>query len=172
MVPAPPIDSLHYQLVYDVRTSVPGVWFVTIFPFLVFLIGYWAFRQHSSGASSRYFRASLVGVFLMVLGAGGVLVIVGGSVLPDLAMRLAVTRGRYQVFEGLVTNFAAGDRGDHVTETWILETPAGPRTYAYSPSVLGPGYDLTAGHGGAVRDGVHARVADVNGRIVRLELAP
>ena len=106
----------------------------------------------------------------MVLGGAGVLAVFGGSVVPDLVMRMNVARGRGQVFDGVVTDFTPGDPGDHVTERWVLQTPNGRRTYAYSPSIIGPGYDRTAAHGGLVRDGLNVRVTDVGGWIARLEI--
>jgi hypothetical protein len=44
------------------------------------------------------------------------------------------------------------------------------RRYRYSDFVLVPGFHTTTTRGGPIREGLHVRIADVDGEIARLEI--
>ena len=78
----------------------------------------------------------------------------------------ALRDGRYQRVEGIVENFVPAPVGGHRDETFDV---AGHH-YAYSDFVVVAGYHQSQSHGGAIRQGAHVRIADLNGTILRLEL--
>lgn len=166
---SPFTDTLAYRVVYDVRHAMPNVWWLIAILLVLGSAGYAIYREAHRFDSSK---AGFIGLTLMVIGGVGTLAVIGGSVVPYVGMRLRVADGSYRVVEGTVRRFQPGDIGDHRSESWVLESASGSVSYSYSPSIVVAGYDQTAPHGVQVREGLHARVWDMNGRIARLELAP
>ena len=79
----------------------------------------------------------------------------------------AMAQGRYETVEGDVTvghvQPATGhSSGDAVT--------VGGRTFEVNYFVVTPAYRQTIAHGGVLQPGVHARIAHVDGEIVRVEV--
>jgi hypothetical protein len=136
----------------------------------VFLLGFWAYHHHRATSSTPNLRAMLIGWILMSFAVLGLLFFVGGSLLPYIALRVRMARSSYEVLEGAITDFRTGHGGTRL-ETWTLQTHNGARSYAYSAHVLGGGYDGTGKAGSRLRNGLHARLYDVGGRIARLEVA-
>jgi hypothetical protein len=167
-------DSVHYRVLYDVRHSFPDTAFAAFVPLIFVLIGFLVYRQRAViaryGGSSL--RVSFFGLAAMVIGGAGTLFLVVGTVFPDIGLRIALADGHYQVHEGIVANFVPGDSGDHRSESWSLDTGTESFSYSYSPSILEPGYNLTAAHGGQIANGLRVRVWNVGGNIARLEVAP
>jgi hypothetical protein len=163
-------DSLCFQVVYDVRRSIPGGWDLPMLMVAVFLLGFWAYRYHGSNDSMKDLRAMVIGLILMSIAVLGVLFFTVGSLVPYMALRVRMARGSYEELEGVVTAFRSGYAGTRL-ETWTLQTPNGTRTYAYSTHILAGGYDGTSATGSLLKRGIRARVYDVGGRIARLEVA-
>lgn len=81
------------------------------------------------------------------------------------ALRGALECGDYRAVEGVVTHFVpAKEWGD-----WESFNVGNDR-YQYSDSYIVPGYHRTILKGGVLRDGLHIRIADVDGEIARLEV--
>ncbi|HEY9516828.1 MAG TPA: hypothetical protein VIQ74_14215 [Gemmatimonadaceae bacterium] len=93
-----------------------------------------------------------------------ILSLVGGySRYRDL--RGALERGEYQVVEGVVDRFVpATEWGSW--ESFVVSD----HRYEYSDPWVVPGYHRTASNGGVIRNGLHVRIADVDGEIARLEV--
>jgi len=161
---------VHYQVIYDVRTSFPEGWDPLIVLVPALLIGAWIYRQHRAGMSAGDRRALVVGCVVMFCSSFGTLFVVTSNLLPYMALRVRLHTGAYLVLEGTVTNYRSGNRGTRL-ESWTLQTPSGAHEYAYSISVLGGGYDGTADRGDLLANGASVRVFDVDGRIARLEVA-
>ena len=172
MLPVFPTDSMY--VVYDVRHSFPETVLIALIPLALFAFGYFLYRQR--GIVARFggssIRLSLFAFWIMLIGGGGALILVVGTIFPDIGLRIALSRGHYQLREGIVTNFVPGDPGDHQPETWTLHATGTDFSYSYSPSILAPGYSRTAAHGGLIRNGLRVRVWDVGGDIARLEITP
>jgi hypothetical protein len=174
MIPLLSSDSSAFRVVYDVRHAFPETFFVGFLPLAVLVLGIVIYRQRAVvarfGGSAE--RIALFGIGAMVIGGAGALFLMLGTVVPDLGLRLAVSRGRYDVREGTVTDFVSGDAGDHRSESWTVRTASNAFSFSYSPSILEPGYNKTAAHGGQIANGLHVRVWEVDGRIARLEVSP
>ena len=174
MIPLLTSDSSAFRVLYDVRHSFPETFFVGFAPLAVLVLGIVIYRQR--GVVARFgggaYRVALFGIGAMVIGGLGTLFLMLGTLIPDLGLRLAVSRGRYQVHEGIVTDFVPGDAGDHRSESWTVKTASDAFSFSYSPSILEPGYNQTAAHEGQIANGLYVRVWEVDGRIARLEVSP
>jgi hypothetical protein len=174
MLPLSLPDSVHFRVVYDARHSFPDTALVAFIPLVFVLFGFLVYRQR--GVVSRFGGSSssvaFFGLFAMVVGGLGVVIIIITVVLPDIGLRIALADGHNRVHEGVVTQFVPGDSGDHQPESWCLRAANDSFVYSYSPSILEPGYNLTAAHGGQIANGLRVRVWDVGGIIARLEVAP
>lgn len=81
------------------------------------------------------------------------------------ALRDALRHGLYVRVEGTVEHFRP-DVGDHGESFYV-----GNHYFDYAGSSPTNAYNLTEPHGGLVREGMHVRIADVSGKIARLEIA-
>ena len=91
------------------------------------------------------------------------------------AMRDAIRAGRFTLAEGRVEDFHPPWRlnNDRTTrETFKVYSHKQTFRYSYLESELAPGFNLPSDRGGPIRGGLRVRIADVDGRIARLEIAP
>lgn len=84
-----------------------------------------------------------------------------------LRLRTADETGDYRMLQGVVTNFVPEGNGGHPMERFTLQGV----TFSYSTYDGTSAFHLTARHGGPMRDGLSVRLAEHNGRILRLEIA-
>ena len=82
-------------------------------------------------------------------------------------LRDALVTGRYTVVEGVVTNFKPAPAEGHADE----EFDVARHHYSFSDYVVIAAYHRSRSHGGAFREGLRVRIADVEGQIARLEVA-
>jgi hypothetical protein len=105
----------------------------------------------------------------------GITLVFAFFLLPSLqaaSLMLRLARGHFVTVQGVVVDFIPGDPDDHVRESWAILDERGRHAYAYGPAAVAPGFDRTQPHGGPIRAGLRVRVADVDGHIARLEVAP
>lgn len=98
----------------------------------------------------------------------GVILSVGGNLSAHSEAVKALRSGRYEIVEGTVTNFVPMPWEGHANESFDV---AGHH-YEYSDFVVTTGFRQSRSHGGPIREGLRVRIADVGGRIFRLEIAP
>jgi hypothetical protein len=79
----------------------------------------------------------------------------------------ALETGRFVTVEGPVTGFVPMPATGRSMESFEVD---GHR-YRYSDFVVTAGFNNTQSHGGPIRDGLYVRIADVDGKIARLEIA-
>jgi hypothetical protein len=84
------------------------------------------------------------------------------------ALRGALLAGKYRETIGTVSGLIAEGRDGHPRESFRVN---GIR-FEYSSSDVTSGYRWTVGRGGPLREGMAVRIADVDGRIVRIETQP
>jgi hypothetical protein len=82
-------------------------------------------------------------------------------------LRDALRTGRYALVEGVVTDFVPMPKEGHAYERFSVNGC----TYRYSDFVVTGAFNNTSSHGGPVREGLRVRIADVRGKIARLEIA-
>jgi hypothetical protein len=100
-----------------------------------------------------------------------VVFVVAWLVLPAYVryrrMSSILASGQFATVEGLVTNFSPGDEGGHVPEWFTVNG----HSFKYSESDIDPGFHRVRGEGGPLRNGAYVRIAEIDGRIARLEMA-
>lgn len=82
-------------------------------------------------------------------------------------LRAALRRGSYELVEGTIQDFTPGDEGGHRMERWSVVSGGRTYRYEYVWSQYEPGFRQSAG---PIREGLHVRIADVQGQIARLEI--
>ncbi len=161
-----PVDSAHYEVVFDVLLAGYRQWWFPAagVPFVVvgiaLLLG--GSRMTRGGGALLHTLGATV-VTLGILWVGGAL----ASTYADYAhLRDRLRSGQYMTVEGAVTNFVPGDLGDHRQESF---TVAGHH-FSYAPSIVTAGFNRSAAHGGPIAEGMRVRIAAVDGEIARLEI--
>jgi hypothetical protein len=108
--------------------------------------------------------------FLMLVGAGTLLLLILVPTFENAILALRVARGHYTRVEGRITQFVRGDPSHLVNESWSVV--AGGHTYAYSYNPFtGSGYLGPTSPDKPLAEGSLVRIADVDGHIARLEVA-
>ena len=157
-------SALAYRLVFDVGRDSASRWMMLLPGLLVVLVGVVIFVlfRRSPTAQSRTLPP-IAGPLIAL--AGAVLAFQDGeqsrSVLES--RRAALQSGRYLRVEGEVRDFTSEGPGRHPLESWSV----GGRRYTMLPVVWASEFTTP----GEIRPGMHVRIADVDGAIVRLEVA-
>ena len=165
-----PFDSTHYRLVYDVATAgytdwkFPAEGLVLALVCTVMLV---LDRRHPSERWRPVTLMGGIGVGVLTAVTSFCITFEGYRTLRD-----AERSGKFIVVEGIVRNFQPSDPGDHTDESWDVESNGRVYHFAYVASTLTPGFRNPAVHGGPIQGGLRVRIADVDGYIARLEVAP
>ena len=72
--------------------------------------------------------------------------------------------------EGVVYDRPSGTPKDVEGASWVVEAGPTAHWYRYDRSPLAVGYRRSAPGTGGLRDGARVRIADIGGRIARLEV--
>lgn len=124
--------------------------------------------------------ARIAGSTLLVIGLGWTLLMGPGLYAQHARLRTALEKQNYELIEGIVHDRPSIAGGDRTVANWVVETDSGAHWYAYEDPLLsagftrrgpgeGKGKDLASGV--RIHNGAHVRIADVGGRIARLEVA-
>ena len=160
-------DLQTYQLIYDARLEEqipfwPAVFVAVFFGGigLTILIGTFVVRDKAGIGGIRWLGVMMLAVSLWGSYQNWV------TMREDAACRRGLDSGGYALVEGVVTRYWSGDRKGR-SEEWIVESVGGPYRYSLRTRVV----EREAGERlGPVREGSRVRIADVDGRIARLEL--
>ena len=82
-------------------------------------------------------------------------------------LKNALLTGKYEVVEGVITDFVPMPWGGHAMEHFKVNG----HYYEYSNFNVIAGFNKTQAYGGPLRGGLNVRIADVDGQIARLEIA-
>lgn len=118
-----------------------------------------SFIQRSTG------RRVVVPILICVFGS----VWIGGGIVNRSAfanLRAAARDGSAEIVEGVVEQYVLRAEG-HPKETFVV----GNRYFAYSDYDSGAGFHQTQASGGPITEGLRVRIAHLDGRIVKLEIA-
>lgn len=164
-----PLATLHlrYIPVFDVaRDGFAAWWFSGVgIAFIAIGTGVLIYVRKQTGPKARLRK-----MFMMVwTGAAVLWTISAYSVTRAEYVRLrdALATHRGLLVEGVVTHFKPEPSGGHANE----EFDVGERHYSFSDYVVISGYHRSKSHGGAIREGLHVRITDINGQIGRLDTA-
>jgi hypothetical protein len=157
-----PSDSLTYRVVFDVSRQLPQDWWGFILP-LVMVTVLMRFGPRNRVNQTLWFKGVFVGfaIFLTI----AIAVITWTSYF---LFRGTLEHGDYRVVEGTVAEFVPEKPNTKQPESFIVVSPAETTVYSYSRWIGTGGLNNSHGH---IRNGVRVRIADVRGRIARLEVA-
>ena len=159
------MDTLAYQVVYDAtRASAPG-WGLVPWGVVAAVAGaavLW--RAVRGGGGSVAARAA--GTTLVIFGLGWAVVVGGGLWAQHALLGAALRGGRHTVVEGIVYDRPPSGRGT----SWVVESGARAHWYRYDASPFAVGYRRRGPGDGGLRDGARVRLADVGGRLARVEV--
>jgi hypothetical protein len=162
-------SSLAYEVVYDAaRLQFPG-WPVAVLGLVVAAIGvgFGAYARRRGAASPA---ASIASTSAIVFGASWALLVGGGLYAQHAQLRSALSEGSFVRVEGTVYDRPPGAAKDVEGDSWVVENGETAHWYRYDSSPLSVGYRRSAPGTGGVRNGVRVRIADIGGRIARLEV--
>jgi len=116
---------------------------------------------------ARGAAARRVGTTLAILGFGWAAVIGAGLYGEHARLAAALRDGAFTVVEGTVHDRPSADGS-----AWVVESGPAAHWYRYAGTGLATGYHRARPGAGGLRDGDSVRLADVDGRIARLEVLP
>jgi hypothetical protein len=163
------IASIAYDVVYDAaRLRFPG-WPVAAIGVIVAAagagLGAYLRRRGITSPAARTVVTSAV-----IFGASWALLVGGGLYAQHDQLRRALREGSFVRVEGLVYDRPPGATRDAEIGSWLVESDGIAHWYRYDGSPLAVGYRRAAPGSGGLRDGSRVRIADVGGRIARVEV--
>ena len=160
-----------FLLIYDARAEpLLEVGDFAVVPMVIAVVAVFLFRRYmpappESRPTWMDRPAAVAAVAaIAVLASGG---LVAGRYFQVKGLQDRLGSGDYVVVEGRVENFVPGDKGGHRDERWSVRSGGRLYTYRYKWSTMVPGFHRSAG---PIREGLHVRLADVDGYIARLEI--
>jgi hypothetical protein len=175
------VVALDYRVIYDARDHILPNWMFAASGLVMVVAGllmrWGALRGVRAGWKSvpgkggGEYSMRDVRVFGNLFVAGGLLFALsaaGSMYVAQASLRRALKDGTYSQVEGVVASLQVDGRRDD--EVWQIQTAARLVEYELSGSIITAGYRRTQRHGSPVRAGIGVRIADVDGRIARLEI--
>lgn len=131
---------------------------------LAYTVAPFAFKREKARSLRVYRLVTAVVAILCTIGASAIVADTWGEYEGLLA---AMRGGATRIVEGDVERFVPGDPGGHKSERF--EVNGVP--FHYSSSDPTSAFHWTTGRGGPIRSGLHVRILEAKGAIVRLEVA-
>jgi hypothetical protein len=164
-------DTTNYQLAFDLVHREYTTWHFALIPagvaILASFFGFLA-RGGSTPEERRHTRqyqlVTTLGSIGMTVAA---LVLVVDTWHEYSALRHAVGTGALRTVEGAISELTPEGPGGHPSERFRVDSVI----YTYSTYNITPGFRQTIREGGPIRAGQRVRISDVDGTIVRLEIA-
>jgi hypothetical protein len=164
-------DPRRIVLAFDITTTGFRHWWLVAAAFIPVVVGIaliaYGLRRSPSPSHRRSRPAVLSGSVLAVLGAVATALVATNMYREHQMLTAAVRSGNYRVVEGIVTDFIPADLFRNREETFEV----GGHPYHYRFWTITEGYNGPLFRRSPIHDGLWARVADVHGKIVRLEIA-
>jgi|SRR5688500_9940794 len=163
------IAAIAYDLVYDAaRLPFPG-WPMTLLGAAVAAGG-----AGLGAALRRRGRVSsltrIIVTSAIVFGTAWALLVGGGLYVQHARLRDALREGRYTRVEGIVHDRPTGGAADQAGPSWVVESGDVAHWHRYDRSPLSVGYQRSGPGTGGIANGARVRIADVGGRIARVEV--
>ena len=163
------IASATYQVIYDAAGIRFPAWPVASVGLLVAAIGIglgaYLRRRALTSAVARTAVTSAI-----IFGVSWALLVGGGLYAQHGQLRSALAEGSVVHVEGIVYDSPPGAARDADGKSWVVESGTTAHWYRYDSSPLAVGYRRAAPGTGGLRDGARVRIADVGGRIARVEV--
>jgi hypothetical protein len=163
------LATLAYEVLYDAaRLRFPG-WPVAAVGLAVAALGAGLgayIRQR--GSTSPLARTAATSA--VVFGASWALLVGGGLYAQHAQLRSALEEGSFVRVDGIVYDRPSGAAKDMEGPSWVVEAGEIAHWYRYDSSPLSVGYRRSAPGTGGISNGARVRIADVGGRIARVEV--
>jgi hypothetical protein len=157
------------QVLYDAGRRAFPAWPVAVVGLLVAAagVGLGAYFRRRRIASSV---AQTVVTSAIIFGVSWSLLVGGGLYAQHGQLRRALREGSFVRVEGVVYDSPPGAAKDANGGSWVVESGSTAHWYRYDRSPLAVGYRRSAPGTGGLRDGSRVRIADIGGRIARIEV--
>jgi hypothetical protein len=163
------MTSVVYHVVYDAAELRFPAWPVASVGLAVALagvgLGAYFRRRGITSAAARTVVTSAI-----IFGVSWSLLVGGGLYAQHGQLRSALAEQSYVLVEGVVYDSPQGPAKDADGKSWVVESGKTAHWYRYDSSPLAVGYHRSTPGTGGLHDGAHVRIADVGGRIARLEV--
>lgn len=166
---SPVTSSATYRVIYDAAQMRFPAWPLAAIGLAVAICGVGLgayFRQRGV----RSTLASTLVTSLIIFGVSWSLLVGGGLFAQFGQLRTALREGSFVRVEGVVYDAPPGVSKDVDQKSWVVESGTTAHWYRYDSSPLSVGYRRPRPGAGGLRDGSRVRIADVGGRIARLEV--
>ena len=163
------LATVTYRVVYDAAQLPFPAWPVAAVGLAVAIagvgLGAYVRRRRITSAAARTVVTSAI-----IFGVSWSLLVGGGLYTQHGQLRSALRDGSYVRVEGVVYDTPPGAATDVDGKSWVVESGTTAHWYRYDASPLAVGYRRAAPGTGGLRDGARVRIADIGGRIARLEV--
>ena len=163
------ITTVTYRVIYDAAQLRFPAWPVASVGLTVALAGV-GLGAYLRRRGIRSAAASTVVTSAIIFGVSWSLLVGGGLFAQHGQLRSALAERSYVAVEGVVYDSPQGAGKDVDGRSWVVESGSAAHWYRYDSSPLSIGYRRSAPGTGGLRDGARVRIADVGGRIARLEV--
>jgi hypothetical protein len=163
------IASATYQVIYDAAAIRFPAWPVASVGLLVAAIGIGLGAYLRQRALTSVVARTAV-TSAIIFGVSWALLVGGGLYAQHGQLRSALEEGSVVRVEGIVYDTPPGAARDADGKSWVVESGTTAHWYRYDSSPLAVGYRRAAPGTGGLRDGARVRIADVGGRIARVEV--
>ena len=106
----------------------------------------------------------------IIFGVSWSLLVGGGLYAQHGQLRRALREGSFVSVEGVVYDRPPGAAKDASGASWVVESGKTAHWYRYDRSLLAVGFRRAGPGTGGLEDGARVRIADIGGRIARIEL--
>jgi hypothetical protein len=138
---------------------------LVVIPFIMVVVGLGVFRKKAIPVH-RVFIVFFLGFAVLLALIQSILI---GKEYAGL--RSALARGEFNHVEGVVTGFAPEDPTIKNPGRFGVITADGRHEYSISRSIVSQGFTGGSPYDGLLQEGMRVRIADVDGKIARLEVA-
>jgi len=158
-----------YRVIYDAAQLRFPAWPVASVGLAVAALGVglgaYFRRRGVTSAPGRVLVTSAI-----IFGVSWSLLVGGGLYAQHGQLRSALRDGSFVRVEGVVYDSPPGAAKDAEGRSWVVESGKVAHWYRYDRSPLAVGYHRTQPGMGGLRDGSRVRLADIGGRIARVEV--
>ena len=157
------------QVLYDASQLAFPAWPVAAVGLVVAAagVGLGAYMRRRAVTSTV---AQTVVTSAIIFGVSWSLLVGGGLYAQHGQLRRALREGSFVSVEGVVYDRPPGGAKDASGASWVVESGKTAHWYRYDRSLLAVGFRRAGSGTGGLRDGVRVRIADIGGRIARIEL--
>ena len=161
--------TLAYDVIYDASQVRLPSWPIALVGLAVAAIGvglgaYFRQRKVSSPVAQTVVTSAII------FGVSWALLVGGGLYAQHGQLVRALREGSFVHVEGIVYDRPPEGSKDATDASWVVEAGTKAHWYRYDRSPLSVGYRRSAPGTGGLRDGARVRIADIGGRIARIEV--